>query len=432
MDLGGDAVIIRPAPSLEDQVAASTFERVAKRIESYRDWAIDLQTKLTATKALDPASGGDGEGAKAVLVQSLLRELGVTAIELRESPDERTSTGKRPNIVARMPGANHSRALWVMCHLDVVPAGDPKDWQSDPWTVRVEGNRVYGRGVEDNQQGIVSLLCLVRALRDEKIGQPCDVGLLFVADEETGNERGIEFVLERGNIFGPDDIIVVPDGGVPDGSFIEVAEKGIGWVRCNVRGRSTHGSTPEKGVNAHLAAAHMIVQLDQLHRRFDKSDPVFDPPISTFPVTKVEAGVPNVNTVPGEHTFYLDCRVLPDYSLDDVLGAIREIAAAVDREHGTSTEVTMPTRMDAAPATPVDAPVVKALARAIQAVYGVAGKPGGIGGGTVAACIRRKGFPVAVWSRMDETMHGPDEYSILDNQLGDAKVFAHVLLETMG
>ena len=75
--------------------------------------------------------------------------------------------------------------------------------------------------------------------------------------------------------------------------------------------------------------------------------------------------------------------------------------------------------------------MVEALSSAIKVVYGVAGKPGGIGGGTVAACIRRKGFPVAVWGRMDETMHGPDEYCVLDYLLGDAKVFAHVLLETM-
>jgi succinyl-diaminopimelate desuccinylase len=413
-------------------VATSTFERVASRIDTYRDWAVDLQVRLTATRALDPASGGDGEATKAALVRGLLAELGVGELEVLESPDERTTTGTRPNIVARVPGSDRTRALWVMSHLDVVPAGDLKDWQSDPWTVRVEGNRVYGRGVEDNQQGIVSSLCLVRALRDEKLVPPCDIGLLFVADEETGNQLGIEFVLERGAIFGPQDLIVVPDGGTPDGTFIEVAEKGIGWVRCNVRGKSTHGSTPDKGVNAHRAAAHMIVRLEELHRRFDKRDDVFDPPISTFPATKVEAGAPNVNTVPGEHTFYLDCRVLPDYTLDAVLAAVQEITAAVDAEHGTSTEVTMPVRMDAAPATPIDAPVVRALARGIKAVYRVEGKPGGIGGGTVAACIRRKGYPVAVWARLDETMHGPNEYCVLDNLLGDAKVFAHVLLETMG
>ncbi len=68
------------------------------------------------------------------------------------------------------------------------------------------------------------------------------------------------------------------------------------------------------------------------------------------------------------------------------------------------------------------------LAKGIRDVYGIDGKPIGIGGGTVAAHIRKEGHAVAVWSRMDETLHGPNEYCLLSNLLGDAKVFAHVFL----
>jgi succinyl-diaminopimelate desuccinylase len=84
--------------------------------------------------------------------------------------------------------------------------------------------------------------------------------------------------------------------------------------------------------------------------------------------------------------------------------------------------------MDAAPPTSPEAPVVLALKKAVKEVYHVEGKAMGIGGGTVAAQIRRKGYSAAVWARMDETMHGPDEYCLLDNIVGDAKVFAHLLL----
>ncbi|MBI4703620.1 MAG: M20 family metallo-hydrolase [Deltaproteobacteria bacterium] len=411
----------------EEKVSATVFERVAKRIDGYRDWIVEVQTKLTATKALDPASGGDGEGEKAKLVLAILSELGVKEIQVLESDDERVSTGKRPNIVARVPGMDRSRTLWIMSHMDVVPAGDLKDWKSDPWTVRVEGDRIYGRGVEDNQQGMMGSLCLVRAMHEERAEPPFDLALLFVADEETGNKRGIEFLLGKHEIFRPGDSIVVPDGGSVDGSMIEVAEKGIVWLRCNVRGKAAHGSLPDRGINAHMAAAHMVVRLEKLGERFSRRDEVFDPPTCTFPVTKVEAGVPNVNTIPGEHTFYLDCRVVPGYSLDEVIGAVQEITAAVDRERGTTTTVDHVQRTDAAPPTATDAPVVKALGRAVKAVYGVEGKPMGIGGGTVAACIRRKGYAAAVWGRMDETMHGPNEYCILSNLMGDAKVFAHML-----
>jgi len=407
---------------------SSAFERVTRRIDASRDLVIDLERRLTAIPALDPTSGGEGEARKAELVLELLSQMGVKEVEVYKAKDERVPAGYRPSVAARIPGKDRSRAVWLMSHLDVVPAGELKDWSSDPWTVRVEGNKIYGRGVEDNGQGLVSSLCLARALLEESVEPACDLGLLFVADEETGNDLGIKYLLDNHNVFGANDLIVVPDGGEPDGSMIEVAEKGILWVKCTVKGKQTHGSTPERGVNAHRAAAELICRLEGLYQRFDKRDPVFDPPISTFEVTKVEPGVPNVNTIPGEHTFYLDCRVMPGYSLDEVLSFIERAAAEVDGQRRTQTSVSATQRQDAAPPTPVEAPVVLALKRAVRAVYGVEGRAMGIGGGTVAAHIRRKGFAAAVWARMDETMHGPNEYAIIDNLLGDAKVFAHLLL----
>ena len=409
-------------------MSRADFDAVASRIDTFRDLAIDLETKLTAIPALDPSSGGDGEGKKAALLLDILKDFGIQDISVHHSPDERISDGKRPNIVARIPGKNRQKTVWFMAHMDVVPAGDLNAWESDPWTVRVDGNKIYGRGVEDNQQGLVASLCLAQALQQEGITPECDVGLLYVADEETGNSLGIEYLLDNHDIFGNDDIIVVPDGGEPDGSMIEVAEKGIVWFKFAVKGKSTHGSTPERGVNAHEAAAHLIVNLAELWDIYDHSDPVFDPPVSTFAVTKIEGGVPNVNTVPGDHTFYMDCRVHPKYDQDDVVKSVQAIVAKNDADRGTSTTVEVVQRQDAAPPTPVDAPVVGALKAAVKEVYDVEARPMGIGGGTVAAFIRKKGFGAAVWACMDETMHGPNEYCILDNLLGDAKVFAHLVL----
>lgn len=403
------------------------YHQLVKRIDGYRDFIIDLERQLTAIPALDPDSGGDGESKKADFVLEVLKQLGITDIQVYRAEDSRVSSGYRPNIIARIPGKDRSRALWLMSHIDVVPTGDLKHWTGDPWTVRVEANRIYGRGVEDNQQGMVSSLCLAKAIKEEGIELPFDLVLLFVADEETGNTRGIKYLLDNHSIFGLQDLIIVPDGGEKDGSMIEVAEKGILWVKCTVRGKQTHGSTPDRGVNAHSAAAHLIVKLDDLYRRFDKRDPLFDPPISTFEATKIEPGVPNVNTIPGEHTFYLDCRVMPNYNLDDVLSFIRQLAEEVDQSRGSKTDIETIQRQDAAPPTLTDAPVVTALKKAVRDVYGVEARAMGIGGGTVAAWIRKKGYNAAVWARMDETMHGPDEYCIIDNLIGDAKVFAHVL-----
>ena len=404
------------------------FDKIAKRLDGYEDFAVETERRLTAIPALDPDSGGDGEGKKAALILEILGEIGLTDVTVLDCPDERVSTGVRPNIVARVAGADHSKTLWIMAHMDVVPVGDLKSWESDPWDVKVADGKIYGRGVEDNQQGLVGGLCLAKALLDEGATPPYDLGLLFVADEETGNKYGIEYLLDNHEIFKKDDVIVVPDGGEPDGSMIEVAEKGIVWFKITVKGRQTHGSTPDRGINAHYAASKLIVRLHDLYQEYDLRDEVYDPPISTFEATKVEVGVPNVNSLPGEHIFYMDCRVMPDYPIDKVVATVESMAQEVDKAVGTTTAVEVTQRQDAAPPTAVDAPVVGLLQAAVKDVYGVEAKPMGIGGGTVAAFIRRKNYAAAVWSRMDETMHGPNEYCIIENLLGDAKVLAHVLL----
>ena len=86
-------------------------------------------------------------------------------------------------------------------------------------------------------------------------------------------------------------------------------------------------------------------------------------------------------------------------------------------------------RAPAAPPTSARAPVVTAIRRAVKDVYGAQAKARGIGGGTVAAVFRRAGYEAAVWSKIDETAHQPNEYCHIDNLVGDAKVFAHVFLQ---
>jgi len=411
-------------------MSGTGFDAVAAKIDGYRDDAIALERKLTAIPAISPASGGKGELAKCKAVEEYLRNLGLTQLERIDSPDPEAEGGVRPNLIARIPGASHDRTVWIMSHLDIVPEGDLKKWDSPPFEVRVDGDKVYGRGVEDNQQGIVSSILAAKALLETKTVPAFDVALLFVADEETGSVHGIQYMLKKNkNLFRPQDIVIVPDGGLPDGSMVEVAEKGILWLKVTTQGKQCHGSTPEKGLNAHVAAAHTIVKLRSLYKKFGARNEVFDPPISTFEPTKKEANVPNVNTIPGEDVFYIDCRVLPEYDIAKVFRRVKTICGQIDRKMGTKTAVDIVQRDNAAPPTPVDAPVVSSLIKAIKKVYNVDAKPMGIGGGTVAAHLRRGGAPAAVWARMDETMHGPNEYAILSNLLGDAKVVAHVILQ---
>lgn len=387
---------------------------------------VAMQADLVRRNAVGPTNDGPGEQEKADFLAEFLEAEGLGPVQ--RLVDDRGDM-PRPNLYVTLPGRDRTRTLWFMTHLDVVPPGDRNLWKSDPFVLRVEGDKLVGRGVEDNHQGMVASVFAALALRGLGLVPECDIGLLFVADEETGSTHGLRWLLERHrDLFRPQDAFVVPDAGNFDGSMIEVAEKSILWLRFRTVGKQVHASTPNQGINALVAASQLIVKLRDLYDRFDLRDPLFDPPISTFEATRREANVPNINTVPGEDVFFMDCRILPQTPPDAVLRTVREICSDVARSNRVVVSVEVVTREDAAPPTASDAPLVGQLARAVQRVYKVDARPRGIGGGTVASYLRRNGWPVAVWSRMDETAHQPNEYIWLPNMVGDAKVFSVLMI----
>ena len=403
----------------------SEIEEIFTRIDSYMDEVIQIQANLTSRVALGPDNGGLGEHEKAGYVKELLEALGPEKLEELNAPDERARDGYRPNLIARWGDDRIDQTIWVLSHSDIVPPGDLSLWKSNPYKITVEGDRIIGRGVEDNQHGLISPYLALKAVLDsgKKLKKP--VGLAIVADEETGSAYGLSYILENnGGLFKRDDLIIVPDGGNEDGTMIEVAEKTMLWVKFTVTGKQCHASTPNKGKNSLFGAAKLILALDELKRQFNISDKLFSPPVSTFESTKMEANVPNINTIPGKNSFFIDCRVLPQYGADNILAAIKGIASRVSDELDLEIKLETAYRQDATESTSPDASVVKALSAGIKRVTGRDGKPMGIGGGTVAAFFREAGFPAAVWSTVSETAHQPNEYCLISNILTDAKVFA--------
>lgn len=403
---------------------------ISTKIDELNTEAVNLMKAIIPIRALGPLNEGKGEQEKTDYLVNYLQKIGITDITELPASDPSALGGVRPNVVARIPGKDTTKTIWILAHTDVVPAGDLSKWDSDPFEAVVKDGKIYGRGTEDNNQGLVSGIIAAKAFIDTGIKPQTNLGLVMVADEETGSKFGLDFLMKNHrNLFKKDDLIIVPDAGEPDSSMIEVAEKSIIWFRIKTSGKQVHASLPYKGINAFKAAAHLIVDLQKLHDIYNANDPVFDPPISTFEPTKKEANVPNINTIPGEDVFYLDCRILPPYKIDDVFMEVRKICNKIEKDFNVQIEISTEQEEQAAPATPVEAPVVKALEKAVKSVYNIDAKPMGIGGGTVAAIFRRAGFDAAVWSTLDDLAHQPNEYCVISNMMNDAKVFAHVCLQ---
>jgi len=106
-----------------------------------------------------------------------------------------------------------------------------------------------------------------------------------------------------------------------------------------------------------------------------------------------------------------------------VLDEVDRIKEEVAAKHKVTIQYSL-AQASEAPATSDQAPLVQSLAAAIGEVYGVKGRFIGIGGNTVAAFLRRLGIDCAVWSRVSDSAHQPNEYAIVQNILNDAKVMA--------
>lgn len=418
----------------------SLMERVLGRVESFRDYGVSLLSEIIRRPAVNPSFGGEGEYDKAEFLLREIRSWGFSDLRVVEVADARAKKGVRPNIIAYVRGEVEDK-LWILSHLDVVPPGDLSAWTvTKPFEPIVRDGKIYGRGSEDNGQSIVASLLAARALLEEGVKPRRTVAVALVSDEEAGSANGLEYLIRNHpELFGPGDVALVPDAGESNGGFIEVAEKSSLWVRLRFKGLQSHGSMPHKGLNAHRIAAEYMVLMDRLVRgKYGSVNPLFDPPVTTCEPTMVKNPCGSPNIIPGEHEVVYDCRILPEHSTDALLKDMKEIFNALTTLHEKRVadttypqlEVEIIRRSDAAPPTPPDSPIVKALIEALKTLRGVEPRVGGIGGGTVAAFFRRVGVPAAVWSTVDETAHMPNEYAKIENMIADAKVMAYLMLKT--
>ncbi len=402
------------------------FDALKDFLESSGKDMVELERLLTSRPALAPESGGDGELEKLSALEDYLKKNGITRLERYDAKDSRVSSGIRPNLVATIPGNRDDYSIWLCAHLDVVPTGAMKLWDSDPWTLVEKDGKIYGRGVEDNQQGLVSAVFAAFAFVKQHIIPEHTIKLLFMADEECGSAYGMQYLVrEHLDIFGKDDRILIPDGGDSNGETIEIAEKNIFWLRFRTVGKQAHGSRPDQGRNAALAACELALKVNAMEQVFDKENPLFDPPRSTFQPTMREANVSSVNIIPGEDVMYADCRINPCYSLDEVRKELSKRVREVEEKYSVKIEVSEVQAESSRP-TPQDAPVVKDLADALKAAHGIEARCVGIGGGTVGAYLRNAGLDCVVWSSLDETAHQPNEYAIISNIIKDAETIAYM------
>ncbi|EHP88288.1 M20 family metallo-hydrolase [Methanotorris formicicus] len=406
---------------------------------------IRISSNLIKINSVNPTFGGKGEKEKAEYVLNKLNEyikkynIENHSIKTYNVVDKYGI--ERPNIVAKFDFGKE-KTLHIISHLDTVPEGDLSLWETNPYEPVVKDGMIYGRGSEDNHKAIVSSFLLLKMIFESNISPKYNLSLIFVSDEEDGSEYGLKYLLDNyeKEIFKKDDLIIVPDFGTPEGNYIEIAEKSILWIKFKIKGKQCHGSMPDDGINADILMFNFANELyKKLYEKYNNKDDIFSPPQSTFEPTVIVNNVENTNTIPGYVEVCFDCRILPDYDVDEVLKFIEEYIddfkknidkylILYDKKNEDDVEIAYEIlKKEKSQRTKEDSTVVLELKDAIKKVLNKEPKLCGMGGGTVAAFLREKGYDTVVWGIGKETAHQPNEHIKIEDLIKMAEIFYEIL-----
>lgn len=183
-----------------------------------------------------------------------LREVGYEPEILESAPE-------RANLVCRYRGDGSRRPLLLTAHLDVVEAY-PEHWSHPPFSGEIADDCLWGRGAIDMKNMAAMCTAVMRRLASERPQLKRDVIFAAVADEEAGCDHGSRYLVENHRELVDAEFAIGESGGfslhIGKTTFypIQVAEKGICWVRARARGEPGHGSMPRRdNAVARLGAA---------------------------------------------------------------------------------------------------------------------------------------------------------------------------------
>lgn len=169
-------------------------------------------------------------------------------------PEIAGSCSERPNLVACLEAKPENRTappLVMSCHLDVVQAPNPDEWEHPPFSGAEADGCIWGRGAIDMKGFAVMAITAMKLLKQSKLPLNRDVILTAVCDEEAGAELGSQWLVEnRPDLLREPEYVLNEVGGFTvhrkGRRFypVQVAEKGVAWLRMTATSPPGHSSMP--------------------------------------------------------------------------------------------------------------------------------------------------------------------------------------------
>ncbi len=341
------------------------------------------------------SSNVEGVAEMADFVSGWLKKNGISAEVVNFEEDA-------PVVIAEVGSGR--KTILLNGHMDVVPEGNRKMWRDDPYSGKLDGKGLYGRGAVDMKGGLATLMHTFAEVADSTEHK---VIFTAVPDEEVGGGKGARHLAEK---YRPNLVLL----GEPSGSkLIGLGEKGHLQITLVGKGKTAHASLPSLGSNAIMKVVRDIDRLSRISS-VKVNVPDYAKPMLQAGVKELGADVGTITFNPGKIKGGLKMNVVPDHcevGIDIRLPpgiAIKKVVA-IARSMVKETEV----RIDTASEPNVTKPSVPEVAKFIKAVKAHCPDAKQVikNGATDGCYFRYRGVPVVGFGPgKNELTHSYNEY----------------------
>ena len=244
-------------------------------------------------------SGREGEVAKRVVEE--MEALGYDEVRL----------DRLGNVIGIVKGTAGGPPVMLNCHMDVVAEGDPGKWEHPPFSGKVEGGFLHGRGSMDIKGPLAAQTYAGAVLKGSA---PGDVIVAHTVYEERGG-WGMEDLLARKEVW-PAAVII---GEATQGD-ITTGHRGRAEVEVVLRGLAGHASAPDRALNALDLVPSVLTALKALAAA-QPHDPVLG--AASLAPTAIDVLPESRNVIPDEVVVAVDWRVLPHSTDETLLASVR-------------------------------------------------------------------------------------------------------------
>jgi acetylornithine deacetylase len=336
---------------------------------------------------LAPDSRGEGECARALA--EVLTEWGFSCELIEAAPG-------RPNVTARIGPAN-SPSLMLNGHLDVVSV---EGMVHEPFAANTRDGRIYGRGSADMKAGVAAMCAA--ATQAAAPHSKRQIIIAAVVDEEY-ESLGTRSLIANG-IHAEAAIITEPTR-----LAICPAHRGFAWFDIVVKGRAAHGSRYDVGIDAITHAGLLLAELDRLEqtRASGRTHPLLGR--GSLHASTIVGGL-GISTYPELCNLSIERRTVPGESVEMAMLEFRDACARIHGER-PDFDATVTLRTAQLPSdVPLDAPVVKRLAKAMEREH-LPVRIEGMSAWTDAALLNEAGIPTICFGPGDIGLaHAAEEF----------------------